>query len=422
MSSSQIPVGALHCQTDTYSRECITECIECSDSVDKEGYYHVRLRDTVIFPEGGGQPSDTGKIDSVQVYKVERKKLAHVHYTKEPVPAQQQVKVTVDWERRWDHVQQHSGQHLLSAVLEKEPYELPTVSWNLGPTKSYIELGTKGRKAPTQEQLDQVESQVNALIFKDLPVTCRVEQNNDTSSSSTLPEDYVGGYIRTICIEGIDDNTCCGTHVRALGHLQSLKLLHTESSRGGNTRLFFVFGQRVLDTLHTSYQISRQLTQVLSVPQEQFVESVQRSQLQTRTANKQIKQLLSLLADHTATLVKTQLEAQAYAFVYHPEGDIDFLTRIATRLEEAQALSVPGRVVVLIAGEETAGGPILIAGGDSLIQKAVQVLTPHIDQLKGGGKRRWQGKAKSWKKVESLQRVLAAAVTSSPPTASSLSL
>jgi Ser-tRNA(Ala) deacylase AlaX len=87
---------------------------------------------TVLFPEGGGQPHDTGYIDNVKVYNVQREKIAHVHYTKEPIEVGKQVSLSVDWDRRWDHVQQHSGQHLLSAVMEQEPFNIETISWTLG--------------------------------------------------------------------------------------------------------------------------------------------------------------------------------------------------------------------------------------------------------------------------------------------------
>jgi misacylated tRNA(Ala) deacylase len=83
----------------------------------------------VLFPEGGGQPNDTGYIDEVKVYNVQRRGLQHIHFTKEPVEVGKKVTLKVDWERRFDHVQQHSGQHLLSAILEQDPYKFETVGW-----------------------------------------------------------------------------------------------------------------------------------------------------------------------------------------------------------------------------------------------------------------------------------------------------
>lgn len=83
----------------------------------------------VLFPEGGGQPNDTGFIDDIKVYNVQRRGLQHIHFTKEPVEVDKQVTLKVDWDRRFDHVQQHTGQHLLSAVLEQDPYKFETVGW-----------------------------------------------------------------------------------------------------------------------------------------------------------------------------------------------------------------------------------------------------------------------------------------------------
>ncbi|KAL0088778.1 Threonyl/alanyl tRNA synthetase [Phycomyces blakesleeanus] len=402
MSSNQIPVGDLHCQKDTYSKVCITKCISCSEKPNKKGFYEVKLHDTVIFPEGGGQPSDTGMIDNIKVYEVQRKKLEHIHFTKEPVPVNKEVEVTLDWNRRWDHVQQHSGQHLLSAVLEKEPYNMETLSWNLGPAKCYVELSTKNTKTLGAEQLATLESRVNDLILEELPMECHVEANTGDGRPDSLPADYVGGgSIRTITIEGLDTNPCCGTHVRHLGHLQVLKLLHVESARGGNIKLFFLFGQRVLDTLDVAYKTSRQVTSILSVPQEQFVENITKLQQQTRASQKQIKRLMTELAGHTATEVKLQLKSQPYGFVYRPDGDMDFLVDIASALKDTD--DIKDKVVVLAAGEKQTGGQMLITGGsEEIVQKTAKALLAAFPDLKGGGKARWQGKAKSWKTIDTL--------------------
>ncbi|KAI8371688.1 Threonyl/alanyl tRNA synthetase [Radiomyces spectabilis] len=410
-SVEQIPVGDLHCQRDTYCREFTTRCVDCSEKPNKKGLYEVKLHDTILFPEGGGQPSDTGFIDDVPVVDVQRRQLQHVHFTKQPIQVSKEVTVKLDWQRRWDHVQQHSGQHLLSAVLEQEPYNLETVGWNLGEKRSYVELGTAkgGQKPPSQEILDQVERRVNDLILQEIPVIRHVQVNaDDGERPDSLPADYIGGgLIRTIEIQDFDKNPCCGTHVRHLGHLQCLKILNTEKVRGGNTRVFFLFGQRVLDTLNANYKVERQLTSLLSCPLESFVDSVTKIQQQSRQHMKQAKRLLADLAEHTVTELETTLATQPFAVSYRDDADMEYVSMIATLLKNKKTLDGQDKVVILAAGEKQVGGPIIVVGGnDDVVQKASKTVTQTIEGVKGGGKGRWQGKAKSWQGIEKLEEAL----------------
>ncbi|CEP14634.1 hypothetical protein [Parasitella parasitica] len=420
----QVPVGNLHCQRDTFCRQFTTECISCSDKPDKKGFYQVALVDTILFPEGGGQPCDTGYIDNVRVYNVQRQKLAHVHYTKEPVNVGP-VSLRLDWDRRWDCMQQHSGQHLLSAVLEQEPYNLETVSWSLGEKRSFIELPTSTHNSKvasiTPALLNEVEAIVNQLIVKNVPVITHSQEANGNdddgetapSRPDSLPKDYVGGgHIRTIEIQGLDKNPCCGTHVLALGQLQCLKLLSTESVRGGNTRVFFLFGQRVLDAFDASYQITRQLTHLLSGGQESFVESVQKIQQQSRDHMKRAKRYLEQLAQFTVNDIAKTLETQRFAVVYK-EGEednadnLESLGMIANGIRDRQLLENNGKVVVLAAGGRKTGGPLIVAGSDNdIVQKVGKILTSVLSEVKGGGKGRWQGKAKNWDGIENLEKAL----------------
>ncbi|GAA5813192.1 hypothetical protein MFLAVUS_006666 [Mucor flavus] len=408
----QVPVGDLHCQRNTFAREFTTTCISCSEKPDKKGFYQVKLYDTILFPEGGGQPSDTGFIDDIKVHNVQRQKLAHIHYTKQPIQVGKQVHLTVDWSRRWDHVQQHSGQHLLSAVMDQAPYNIETVSWNMGEKRCYIELPTGTVTVDlTPELLAKVESDVNKLIVKNLKVVTHVQEadHEDTERPASLPADYVGGgIIRTIEIEGLDKNPCCGTHVESLGQLQCLKILHTENVRGGNTRVFFLFGQRVLDTLDASYTISRQLNALLTCPPENFVDNVDKLQKQSKENLKKAKRLLESLAVYTVNDVEAALKEKPFAIVYKEDADMDFLSMVANVMRDKKVLEEGAeKVVILAAGEKNIGGPIVITGGNNdIVQRTGKIVNSVLSGVKGGGKGRWQGKAQNWKGMENLEQAL----------------
>ncbi|SAM08149.1 hypothetical protein [Absidia glauca] len=408
-STQQVLVGVLHCQHDTYCKEFTSQCISCSDKPDKKGFYQVKLHDTILFPEGGGQPSDTGYFnETIKVHDIQRHQLEHIHYTKEPITAGSQVKMTLDWDRRFDHAQQHSGQHLLSAVLEQAPYELPTVGWCMKEKTSYVELDTVGKRLPTQDEWNQVERRLNDLILQALPITCHTRAMETTERPDSLPDDYVGGVIRTIEIEGIDTSLCCGTHVAHLGHLHAAKILHTETIRGGNTRLYFVFGQRLVSSLGEQYELSRQLNKALSVPPSQFLDSVNRLQLQLRTQTKMVKKWQAQVASYAVKDLKHQLESHDVAVVYdEADGGMPYFNILHALIKEHGLLPDDSQKAILLAsggdGQQGGGMLMVLAANDITLKKLAAKVTETLEGAKGGGARgRWTGKATSLAGIEKL--------------------
>lgn len=365
----------------------------------------------VIFPEGGGQPADTGYInDTVKIHDVQRHLLEHIHYTKEAITVGSQVRLTLDWDRRFDHAQQHSGQHALSAILEQAPYELPTVGWCLKEKMGYVELGTAGKRIPTQDEWNEVERRLNDLILQALPITCHTKAmpTTDEERPDSLPDDYVGGVIRTIEIEGLDESLCCGTHVAHLGHLQAAKLLHTETIRGGNTRLYFQFGQRVMSNLGELFDQSRQLNKALSVPPSEFLDSINRLQLQVRTQTKLVKKWQAQVAAYAVKDLKHQLESHDVALIYDEEGGgMPYLNVLHVLIKEQGLLPDDSQKAILLAsggdGQQGGGVLLILAANDTLLKKLAAKVTETLKGAKGGGARgRWSGKTPSLAGIEKL--------------------
>lgn len=175
-----------------------------------------------------------------------------------------EVRQIVNWDRRQDHMQQHSGQHLITAVFERE-FKIGTKSWWLGDKTSYVDLEAKD---VTQEQIERVEQVCNDLIRNATPV--RVDmykaddpilQSDELRAPRDLPDDVVGP-IRVVTIEGIESNRCCGTHVKHLGQLQAVKLLNVEKTKG-KLMLHFLVGSRVLTKLGECFERECQLNTIL---------------------------------------------------------------------------------------------------------------------------------------------------------------
>ncbi|MEE6511169.1 hypothetical protein FKM82_017639, partial [Ascaphus truei] len=287
----------------------LTEVVSCSpgqlkteNAGKKETLsgYNVTLKDTVLFPEGGGQPDDRGFIDDVPVLRVTRLGPDAVHFVPSPLDLGAQVPVRLDWVRRFDHMQQHSGQHLVTAIADSL-YGFKTTSWELGRQRSVIELDTP---TVTATQAEAIESLVNEKIREHKPVNVRVitvdDPEFDGVRSRGLPDDHAGP-VRIIDIEGVDANMCCGTHVSNLSDLQAIKILGTEKGKKNKTNLIFLAGERVLKYAARSYSVEKALTSLLKNGPEEHVDAVDKLQKSVKMLQKNnvtlVRDLAMLVAE-----------------------------------------------------------------------------------------------------------------------------
>eukprot|EP00441_Pelagodinium_beii_P007234 CAMPEP_0197698150 /NCGR_PEP_ID=MMETSP1338-20131121/118925_1 /TAXON_ID=43686 ORGANISM="Pelagodinium beii, Strain RCC1491" /NCGR_SAMPLE_ID=MMETSP1338 /ASSEMBLY_ACC=CAM_ASM_000754 /LENGTH=187 /DNA_ID=CAMNT_0043281479 /DNA_START=133 /DNA_END=693 /DNA_ORIENTATION=+ len=172
---SKARCGALHCQKDSYARSLRTRVLSCVPSREKKEkgkVWEVCLEDTVLFPEGGGQPCDLGKIGNASVIRVQNIDGDAVHFVDAALEEGAELNVEVDWERRQDLMHQHSAQHLITALaIDMFGYE--TLSWDLkvDPTATTtLDLGTEELKP---EEMSQLEQRVNEVICKEHAVAPR---------------------------------------------------------------------------------------------------------------------------------------------------------------------------------------------------------------------------------------------------------
>lgn len=173
------------------------------------------------------KPDDHGTIDGHSVIRVSRNGSKAIHFVvaENPLEVGRSVSVRVDWKRRWDHMQQHSAQHLISALAE-DLFSMATTSWSLGENVSSIELNVP---QVSDDVLNDLEFILNEKIRASVPVNVLLFDTKESALQDArtrleLPDDHEGP-IRVIHIEGIDKNTCCGTHVANLSHLQVLIIL-----------------------------------------------------------------------------------------------------------------------------------------------------------------------------------------------------
>ncbi|MBI3209278.1 MAG: alanyl-tRNA editing protein [Candidatus Solibacter usitatus] len=253
-----------------------------------EGGRKVYLDRTAFYPSSGGQPHDRGEINGVAVLDVvdEEDRVAHILET--PL-AQPEVEGRIDWKRRFDHMQQHTGQHLLSAVLE-EMYSASTVSFHMGQDVSTIDVDAAALSA---EQLAGAERRANDLVFENRPVTVSYE---DASEAQGLRKaSGRTGTLRIVSIAGLDRSACGGTHVSATGVIGPILLRKVEKIRG-NVRVEFLCGGRAIDQARADFDALGEIARAFSSPAAQTPALVSQLLARSQELEKSKRKLATELA------------------------------------------------------------------------------------------------------------------------------
>ncbi|MFS0863839.1 alanyl-tRNA editing protein [Fredinandcohnia sp. 179-A 10B2 NHS] len=290
--------------------------------IKQEDHYLVTLEETAFYPEGGGQPSDAGLIGNIEVLDVYTENGEVYHKLPHP-PASQTVECRIDWNRRFDHMQQHTGQHLLSAVCI-DLYDAHTSSFHLGKEIVSIDLSIPEL---TEEQLLHIEKQVNQFIFENRELKTYFVTKEEAKSLPLRKQPEVEGDLRIVEIEGIDTSACAGTHVTRTGELGLLKLLKTEKSKG-NTRVYFIYGLRALQDYQASHSVITTIATKYSTNREGLLEKLSKMELESKQQQKEIDTLkdelnrfkaMELIQNHSEPIItetfndKTVKELQGIA-------------------------------------------------------------------------------------------------------------
>lgn len=216
---------------------------------EKEDGVYVILEETAFYPHGGGQPCDTGTIGGIRVLDVTKEENIIWHKL-ESVPPKAEVACHVDWDRRFDHMQQHSGQHLLSAICLKL-LEAPTASFHLGVDYSSIDVELSEL---SPDKLRWLEQEVNRHIYLNHEIISYFVTAEEAAKLPLVKETKVTEGIRVVEMKDVEYNACGGTHVSSTGAIGIIKLLKAEKQKG-NVRIYFLSGYRALQEFNNNQQI-----------------------------------------------------------------------------------------------------------------------------------------------------------------------
>lgn len=297
--------------------------------------HRVYLDRTAFYPSSGGQPADTGTLNGIAVIDVADEGERVVHVLETPVGLGP-VDCKIDWASRYDHMQQHTGQHLLSAVLE-ELFQFKTVSVHMGAEVSTIELATP---AVSAEQMQKAEQRCGEIVGQGIPVSITYEDAAEDLGLRKASERT--GTLRIISIGTVDRSACGGTHLRTTAEIGAVLIRKSEKLRG-NTRIEFVCGARALRHARADFSALAEISRQLAVPLEESAGKVATLIENQKTLEKQTQKLSAELArrEGIEQWTATAPDADGIRRVSH-SGILDDATRA-----RAQAFVSRGNAIFL---------------------------------------------------------------------------
>ncbi|PDZ43873.1 alanyl-tRNA editing protein [Bacillus wiedmannii] len=242
--------------TDAYKKVFTTKVIK--QDYDKDGNLYVVLNETAFYPTGGGQPHDTGTLNGIAILDVKEVNDEIRHFITEQLHTEE-VEGKINWERRFDHMQQHTAQHILSAAFW-DHFNIPTIGFHLGKETVTIDLETENLHAEIVEKAIQI---ANKIVFENHPIRTLWMNLEEAKTLPLRKEPTITENIRVVIIENFDYNGCGGTHPKRTGEVGPIQVLGWERNKGG-IRLTFIAGWRTLNLMGQQLQIMKDVSKQLN--------------------------------------------------------------------------------------------------------------------------------------------------------------
>ena len=252
---------------DPFLRDFTATVLSCEAG---KGGYLVTLDRTAFYPEGGGQPADHGTMNGLAVTDVHEKNGVIFHTVENSVEIGENVDCTIDWARRFDHMQQHSGEHILSGILCRD-YHCDNVGFHMGADTVTIDYNAE----LTWQQVLAAEEEANRAIWADTPVEITYPSPEELERLDYRSKKALTGQVRIVTFPGADCCACCGTHVLRSGQVGLVKFLSVQKFREG-VRIELLCGQRALDYLSRTWEQAKIIGQHLSVKPVDAAAAVER--------------------------------------------------------------------------------------------------------------------------------------------------
>ncbi len=337
---------------------------------EKEGYKAVLDR-TAFFPEGGGQYGDTGWIDGILVADTKEKSGLIYHYLEKPLKPGTKVHGKLDWELRFERMQQHSAEHVVSGIIHRR-FGYDNVGFHLG--ADYCTMDFNGPLSI--KQFKEIEEEANRVVFAGLPVCVRYPEKEELEQMEYRSKIEIEGQVRIVEIPGVDVCACCAPHVESSGQIGLIKLVDMSSYKGGE-RISLLSGIRALRDYQGKQEQAKRIGNMLCEKEEKLAEAVERLKQDGIRLKSEIAGLKSQILQKRA--METDV-SEKVTIVFEEELAGDEAREYMNFLLEQGA-----EVCAVFAGTEEAGYRYVIGSRTEDVRVFHQILKENFG-ARGGGK------------------------------------
>lgn len=254
-------------RADPYMREFSATVLNCAE---KNGKFIVELDKTCFYPEGGGQPADTGTLGGADVSDVHESDGIILHSCDTALPVGAVVKGSIDWQKRFSLMQHHTGEHIVSGIVNSL-YGLDNVGFHMGSAMVTVDFNGE----LTHKDIDKIELLANRAIFANIAVSESYPNADELAALQYRSKKALSGEVRIIDIPQTDRCACCGTHVAKTGEVGIIKLLSPTRNKGG-VRIGILCGERALSDYRQKDNDTAEISRLLSAKQHETPQAVRR--------------------------------------------------------------------------------------------------------------------------------------------------
>ena len=274
---------------DSHRTEFTAKVISCEEA--KDGY-RVVLDQTVFFPEGGGQYADTGMLGDTEVTDVHEKDDVIYHTTKAPLEAGSEVNGKINWDERFEKMQQHTGEHIVSGIVH-ERFGYNNVGFHLG--SDYCTMDFDG--PISKEQLKEIEAAANEAVYQDLEIKILYPSKDELKDLDYRSKIEIEGQVRIVEIPGYDVCACCAPHVKTTGEIGAIKLVSMVNYKGGE-RITMLCGRRAMRDYEKKDSMTKEISALLCAKEYEVAEAVVRLKDEQNRMKSQLAEMQQKLLEY----------------------------------------------------------------------------------------------------------------------------
>ena len=274
---------------DSHRTEFTAKVISCEEA--KDGY-RVVLDQTVFFPEGGGQYADTGMLEDTEVTDVHEKDDVIYHTTKAPLEAGSEVAGKINWDERFEKMQQHTGEHIVSGIVH-ERFGYNNVGFHLG--SDYCTMDFDG--PISKEQLKEIEAAANEAVYQDLEIKILYPSKDELKDLDYRSKIEIEGQVRIVEIPGYDVCACCAPHVKTTGEIGAIKLVSMVNYKGGE-RITMLCGRRAMRDYEKKDSMTKEISALLCAKEYEVAEAVVRLKDEQNRMKSQLAEMQQKLLEY----------------------------------------------------------------------------------------------------------------------------